>query len=134
VALQGREAELALIAQAMDDPAVAGMVVAGEAGVEAATRRRPRARQCARWSPRRPGGRQTQQRPRQPTAWDSVATPPATADPLAPLHPFNPLVALLDDLLSWPTIPSVTEQGASTPLGDLEELDDPGCCRWSCPA
>jgi hypothetical protein len=50
------------------------------------------------------------------------------------LHPFNPLVALLDDLLSWPTIPSVTEQGASTPLGDLEELDDPGCCRWSCPA
>jgi|Tabmets5t2r1_1033131.scaffolds.fasta_scaffold178538_2 predicted ribonuclease YlaK len=30
---RGREAELALIAQAMDDPAVAGMVVAGEAGV-----------------------------------------------------------------------------------------------------
>jgi hypothetical protein len=30
VALPGREAELALIAQAMDDPAVAGMVVAGE--------------------------------------------------------------------------------------------------------
>ena len=29
---RGREAELALIAQAMDDPAVAGMVVAGEAG------------------------------------------------------------------------------------------------------
>jgi hypothetical protein len=28
-----REAELALIAQAMDDPEVAGMVVAGEAGV-----------------------------------------------------------------------------------------------------
>lgn len=33
MALPGREAELALIAQAMDDPAVAGMVVAGEAGV-----------------------------------------------------------------------------------------------------
>jgi tetratricopeptide (TPR) repeat protein len=30
---RGREAELALIAQAMDDPAVAGIVVAGEAGV-----------------------------------------------------------------------------------------------------
>jgi hypothetical protein len=30
---RGREAELALIVQAMDDPAVAGMVVAGEAGV-----------------------------------------------------------------------------------------------------
>jgi len=30
---RGREAELALIAQAMDDPAMAGMVVAGEAGV-----------------------------------------------------------------------------------------------------
>jgi len=29
---RGREAELALIAQAMDDPAVSGMVVAGEAG------------------------------------------------------------------------------------------------------
>jgi predicted ATPase len=30
---RGREAELTLIAQAMDDPAVAGIVVAGEAGV-----------------------------------------------------------------------------------------------------
>ena len=30
---RGREAELTLIAQAMDDPAVAGIVVAGEARV-----------------------------------------------------------------------------------------------------
>jgi hypothetical protein len=61
----------------------------------------------------------------QPTAWDSVAAPPANADPLAQLRPFNPLVALLDDLRnSRSAIASVAGQGATTPLADL--ADHPG--------
>ena len=75
--------------------------------------------------PTRRGDRDRSDAPtRPPTMWDSLATPPANADPLARLRPFNPLVALLDDLLNtWPPISSTTQQGA-TPLADLEELDD----------
>jgi HSP20 family protein len=77
-------------------------------------------------TPTRRGDRdRSDEQTRQPTAWDSVAAPPTNAYPLAQLRLFNPLVALLDDLLnSWPAIPTVTEQGATTPLSDLEELDD----------
>lgn len=64
------------------------------------------------------------EQPRQPTAWDSVATSASNADPLAQLPLYRPFGGLLYLMDNWPTIPPVTEQGASTPPGDLEELDD----------
>ena len=56
--------------------------------------------------------------------WDSVATPSLNLDPLMQLGLSNPFGGLLYLMSQWPNIPDMTEQGASTPLGDLEELDD----------
>jgi HSP20 family protein len=74
------------------------------------------------------------EQPRTPAAWEPFAAVPWNADPvaqvrpfnpLAQMRPFNPVAALLDDLLNrWPSIPAGTDRGVSTPLGDLEELDD----------
>jgi HSP20 family protein len=73
----------------------------------------------------------TGEQTRTPPVWEPLVTLPWNAEPLAQLRA---VTRLLDELLGdWPGTPAVMADGVSTPLGDLEELDDAWLLRVELP-
>jgi hypothetical protein len=81
---------------------------------------------------RRDTGRPAQsQETRLPTAWEPLARPPWNVEPLERLRTVS---RMLDELTAdWPGFGALAGDGFSTPLGDLEELDDAWLLRVELP-
>src|SRR5919112_432230 len=81
---------------------------------------------------RRDTGRSAQpQETRLPTAWEPLARPPWNVEPLERLRTVS---RMLDELTAdWPGFGALAGDGFSTPLGDLEELDDAWLLRVELP-
>ena len=81
---------------------------------------------------RRDTGRPAQsQETRLPTAWEPLARPPWNVEPLERLRTVS---RMLDELTAdWPGFGTLAGDGFSTPLGDLEELDDAWLLRVELP-
>ncbi len=68
---------------------------------------------------------------RTPTVWEPFAPPLWSPDPLERLRA---VTRLLDEMAGdWPGPRAVSTEGVSTPLGDLEELDDAWLLRAELP-
>lgn len=68
---------------------------------------------------------------RTPTAWEPLATQPWNAEPFEQLRTLS---RMLDEMLGdWPGTRALAGDGFSTPLGDLEELDDAWLLRVELP-
>ena len=71
---------------------------------------------------RRRDSSRSAQEVRPATAWEPVATQPWNAEPLEQLRVVS---RMLDELTAdWPGFAALSADGFSTPLGDLEELDE----------
>ena len=81
---------------------------------------------------RRDTGRSAQaQETRTPTAWEPSARQPWNVEPLERLRTVS---RMLDELTAdWPGLGALAGDGFSTPLGDLEELDDAWLLRVELP-
>jgi HSP20 family protein len=81
---------------------------------------------------RRDTGRSAQpQETRLPTAWEPSARSPWNVEPLERLRTVS---RMLDELTAdWPGFGALAGDGFSTPLGDLEELDDAWLLRVELP-
>jgi HSP20 family protein len=79
---------------------------------------------------RREGGRRAQEG-RLPTAWEPLARSPWNVEPLERIRTVS---RMLDELTAdWPGFGALAGDGFSTPLGDLEELDDAWLLRVELP-
>jgi HSP20 family protein len=80
---------------------------------------------------RRRGGSRSAQEGRTPTTWEPLARQPWNVEPLERLRAVS---RMLDELTGdWPGFGALSGNGFSTPLGDLEELDDAWLLRVELP-
>jgi HSP20 family protein len=77
------------------------------------------------------GGSRSAQETRTPTTWEPLAGQPWNVEPLERLRAVS---RTLDELTAdWPGFGALSGDGFSTPLGDLEELDDAWLLRVELP-
>ena len=77
------------------------------------------------------GGSRSAQETRTPTTWGPLARQPWNVEPLERLRTVS---RMLDELTAdWPGFSALSGDGFSTPLGDLEELDDAWLLRVELP-
>lgn len=77
------------------------------------------------------GGSRSAQETRTPTTWGPLARQPWNVEPLERLRAVS---RTLDELTAdWPGFSALSGDGFSTPLGDMEELDDAWLLRVELP-